>query len=59
MQRSGCWSQQILDQKKIDALRKGKIAQAKFRMITGQPVTVEFTLKGILAAPDEVGQNSK
>ncbi|MBI0001746.1 invasion associated locus B family protein [Bartonella sp. W8122] len=56
---AGCWSQQILDQKTIDALRKGKIAQAKFRMITGQPVTVEFTLKGISAALDEVSKNSK
>lgn len=56
MQRSGCWSQQILDQKKIDALRKGKIAQAKFRMITGQPITAEFTLEGISSALDEVGK---
>lgn len=56
---AGCCSQQILEQTAIDALRKGKIAQAKTRMITGQPITAEFTLEGISSALDEVGKNSK
>lgn len=57
--QAGCWSQQLLDKETLNALRKGKIAQAKFRMINGQPATVEFTLKGISAALDELGKNAK
>lgn len=53
---AGCWSQQSLSNKMLNSFKKGHIGKAEFRMINGQPVTVEFSLNGISAAFDALSK---
>lgn len=53
---AGCWSRQSLSNKVINSIKKGHIGKAKFHMINGQPVTVEFSLNGISTAFDDLSK---
>ncbi|MDE1996592.1 MAG: invasion associated locus B family protein [Rhizobiaceae bacterium] len=45
--QAGCWSQQKLDGKMIDALQKGTNGQGALQLMNGQKVSVQFSLKGL------------
>jgi len=45
----GCWSRAILDDKVIEAFRKGNNGLARFAVINGQGAEIQFSLKGFTA----------
>lgn len=57
--QAGCWAQQKLDAKMLDALRKGTSGQASLRLMNGQNVNLKFSLKGLTKALAELQKPSK
>ena len=48
--QAGCWAAQKLDQKVIDALKKGKAGESRIQLMNGQTANIGFSLKGLTAA---------
>ncbi len=57
--QAGCWAQQKLDARMLDALRKGTSGEAHLRLMNGQNINLKFSLKGLAKALAELQKPSK
>jgi len=53
---NGCWSQIIVEASALNALKKGNVGLARFTIMTGQEVEVQFSLKGLTAGLNALTQ---
>ena len=51
---AGCWAQQRLAAKTVDALKNAGNGEGRIRLMDGQNVNVRFSLKGLTAALNEL-----
>lgn len=56
--QAGCWAQQKLDAKMLDALKKGATGEAHLRLMNGQNINLRFSLKGLTKALAELQKPS-
>jgi invasion protein IalB len=52
--QAGCWAQQRLDSKTVNLLKKANSGEGRMRLMNGQNVSVQFSLKGLTAALNEL-----
>jgi len=58
--QTGCWAEQSLEPAMLAAFSKGAIGEASLRLIDGQDINIQFSLKGLKAALSALqGQASK
>lgn len=57
--QAGCWAQQALDAKMLEALQKANAAEARLRLMNGQNMNLRFSLKGLTKALAELRKPSK
>jgi len=53
---NGCWSQMIVEEQALNALKKGSAGLARFTIMNGQEVEVKFSLKGLTAGLNALQQ---
>jgi invasion protein IalB len=52
--QAGCWSQQVLDAPSTDGLSKSAVGEGLLKLMTGQDVSIRFSLKGLKPALAEL-----
>lgn len=57
--QAGCWAQQKLDGKMLTTLQKGGAGEARLRLMNGQNINLNFSLKGLTKALAELQKPAK